>query len=344
MSATSEPGRAGLLASTLAVTLGDPTGIGPEIALKAIAEELPRDRCSYILVGDTNLTVQLNQSLGLGLSFDLAGGPSGERIRLFQEGDSLASSLSPGAPEAARAAVHWVRQGAALCLRGEAAAVVTAPVNKEAIIRAGDTSFVGQTELLSELARSERTAMMLLGADDRGRWLRVALATIHIPIREVASRLKREKIELAIELAANACRDLGLPRARVAVCGLNPHAGEGGKIGDEEITTINPAVQAMRERGFDVHGPYAADALFYYVFRGDYDAVVAMYHDQGLVPLKMIGFEHGVNWTLGLPFIRTSPDHGTAYDIAGKNMANPSSMIAAIRLAKQLLLNRATTS
>ena len=244
--------------------------------------------------------------------------------------------LEAGAPSAARTALASLRHGAELCLRGETTALVTAPVNKEAIINAGEKNFVGQTELLSEMAGTDRTAMMLLGCDDRNRWLRVALATIHVPIREVAARLKREKIELAIELAAQACRDLGLPRARVAVCGLNPHAGEGGKIGDEEITTIRPAVEAMKARGCDVHGPFAADTLFHQVFRGDYDAVVAMYHDQGLVPLKMIGFDSGVNWTLGLPFIRTSPDHGTAFDIAGKGIANPSSMIAAIRLAKQL--------
>jgi 4-hydroxythreonine-4-phosphate dehydrogenase len=141
-----------------------------------------------------------------------------------------------------------------------------------------------------------------------------------------------------------ACRDLGLPRARVAVCGLNPHAGEGGEMGTEEQTTIAPAVSAARSRRLDVVGPLAADALFYHVFKGDYDAVVAMYHDQGLAPLKMIAFESGVNWTLGLPFIRTSPDHGTAYDIAGQGKANPSSMLAAIRLAKQLALAPARKS
>jgi 4-hydroxythreonine-4-phosphate dehydrogenase len=152
--------------------------------------------------------------------------------------------------------------------------------------------------------------------------------------------LTREKVELAIELATQACRELRLPRARVAVCGLNPHAGEGGKIGTEEQTTITPAVQACRAKGMDAHGPFSADALFYYVYRGDYDAVVAMYHDQGLVPLKMVCFENGVNWTLGLPFVRTSPDHGTAYDIAGKGIANPSSMCAALRLARQLVESR----
>jgi 4-hydroxythreonine-4-phosphate dehydrogenase len=208
-------------------------------------------------------------------------------------------------------------------------------VNKESIVLAG-IPFVGQTEMLSQLARTERTAMMLLGQDDRGRWLRVALATTHVPLKNVSDQLTTARIETAIDLAAEACRDLGLPRARIAVCGLNPHAGEGGKMGTEEISTISPAVLAAQSRQMDVVGPLSADALFYYAYRGDYDAVVAMYHDQGLVPLKMVAFEQGVNWTLGLPFIRTSPDHGTAYDIAGQGKANPSSMVAAIRLAKQL--------
>jgi 4-hydroxythreonine-4-phosphate dehydrogenase len=208
-------------------------------------------------------------------------------------------------------------------------------VNKEAILNAG-IRFIGQTELLTELAQAGRTAMMLLGHDDRGRWLRVVLATTHVALRNVPGQLTREKVEQAIDLAAEACRLLRLPRRRIAVCGLNPHAGEGGHLGDEEATVIAPAVQAARARGVDAVGPASADALFYSVFRGDYEAVVAMYHDQGLAPLKMVAFEHGVNWTLGLPFVRTSPDHGTAYDLAGRNQANPSSMIAAVRLARQL--------
>jgi 4-hydroxythreonine-4-phosphate dehydrogenase len=334
----------------LAIALGDPTGIGPEVALKAIAAELPRDAQRYLLFGDPALVHELNGRLELNLEIKNSSHESA-RVRVANisygraplsagavhfEGLAFRVKPEPGAPEAARVALSCLQAGAHYCLQGKASALVTAPVNKEAIIRSGATSFVGQTELLSKMAGTTRTAMMLLGTDDRDRWLRVALATIHVPIREVAARLTREKIELAVELAAQACRDLGLPRARVAVCGLNPHAGEGGNIGDEEITTIIPAVEAMKQRGLDVHGPFAADALFYHVLRGDYDAVVAMYHDQGLVPLKMIGFERGVNWTLGLPFIRTSPDHGTAYDIAGKGIANPSSMIAAIQLAKQL--------
>jgi 4-hydroxythreonine-4-phosphate dehydrogenase len=249
--------------------------------------------------------------------------------------EPLPDRLSVGSLEAARAALAWLKEGAQFCLRGEADALVTAPVNKASILRSGEL-FVGQTELLSALAGTTRTAMMLLGSDDRGRCLRVALATTHLPLRLVAEQLTQPKVELAIELAARACHDLGLPRARVGVCGLNPHAGEGGQLGTEEQTIIAPAIRATQKKTLDVAGPLAADTLFYYALRGDYDAVVAMYHDQGLAPLKMIAFETGVNWTLGLPFIRTSPDHGTAYDIAGQGVANPSSMLAAIRLARRL--------
>jgi 4-hydroxythreonine-4-phosphate dehydrogenase len=294
-----------------------------------------------LLIGDADHALALNRELGLNLSLQLYPGPEAEgRLFIFNPlPGSLPQALPSGAPEAAGAALAWLREGARRCLRQELDALVTAPVNKEAIVRAGHP-FVGQTELLSELAGTNRTAMMLLGQDDRCRWLRVALATTHLPLKDVSSRLTREKVELAIELAAKACRDLGLSRARVGVCGLNPHAGEGGQMGTEEQTVIGPAVQSARRRQIEAAGPTSADALFYYAYRGDYDAVVAMYHDQGLAPLKMVCFENGVNWTLGLPFIRTSPDHGTAYDIAGQAKANPSSMLAAIRLAKQLARRR----
>jgi 4-hydroxythreonine-4-phosphate dehydrogenase len=334
----------------IAIALGDAGGIGPEVTLKAVAAELARDDARYVLIGDGELLAELNRQLKLNLPLEPFRDDETEaRVTWLNPFTNASDSLSPiggegrgegarspGSAAHARAAITWLKHGAELCLRGDADALVTAPVNKESIIRSGLKDFVGQTELLSALAKTDRTAMMLLGRDDRQRWLRVALATVHLPIARVAQSLTREKIELAIELASQACHDLGLPRARVAVCGLNPHAGEGGQIGTEEITTILPAVEAARAKGLDVLGPLAADTLFHHAFRGDYDAVVAMYHDQGLVPLKMIGFETGVNWTLGLPFIRTSPDHGTAYDIAGKRIANPSSMIEAIRLAKRL--------
>ena len=321
----------------LGISLGDITGIGPEVTLKALSVEGQLDDTRFVLIGDAEHIRRLNQQLGLKLSLENyeRRGQEGKFFLCQPPGESLPPSLAAGSPAAARAAVAWVEDGAKRCLRHELDALVTAPVNKEAIVRAG-VPFIGQTELLSQLAGTARTAMMLLGHDDRGRWLRVALATTHLPLKKVSEQLTREKVELAIELTVQACKDLKLPRARVAVCGLNPHAGEGGAMGTEESTTITPAVQAAQQRRLDVVGPLSADALFYYVYKGDYDAVVAMYHDQGLAPLKMIAFEHGINWTLGLPFVRTSPDHGTAYNIAGQGIANPSSMLAAIRLAKQL--------
>jgi 4-hydroxythreonine-4-phosphate dehydrogenase len=321
----------------IGISLGDITGIGPEVTLKALALEAQADDARYLVIGDAEHTRRLNEQFGLELPLKDYGGKDdpGQFFLCHPLPDVLPVDLLAGSPAAARAAVAWVREGAKRCLTHELDALVTAPVNKEAIVRAGQ-AFVGQTEMLSQLAGTQRTAMMLLGQDDRGRWLRVALATTHLPLKFVSDHLTQAKIEMVIELTAQACRDLGLPRARVAVCGLNPHAGEGGEMGTEEQTTIIPAVRAARRRQMDVVGPLAADALFYHAFKGEYDAVVAMYHDQGLAPLKMVAFESGVNWTLGLPFIRTSPDHGTAYDIAGQGQANPSSMVAAIRLAKQL--------
>jgi 4-hydroxythreonine-4-phosphate dehydrogenase len=330
-----------MAAPWIGISFGDATGIGPEVALKALANELPGDDSRYLLIGDTQLLHTLNQKLGLRLEL-LPFQNQTQPGRIFSHqpfSDPLPSALVAGSPAAARAAVACLEDATDRCLRRELQAMVTAPVNKESIIRAG-YKFIGQTEFLSQRSGVSRTAMMLLGEDDRGRWLRVALATIHIPLRQVSDALTKEKIELVIALADQACRDLELSRRRVAVCGVNPHAGEGGEMGDEEQTIIAPAVAAARQNGYDAVGPLSADALFYYALRGDYDAVVAMYHDQGLAPLKMACFETGVNWTLGLPFIRTSPDHGTAYDIAGQGKANSSSMIAAIRLAKQLAKSR----
>ena len=324
----------------IGISLGDVTGIGPEVTLKAIAKELPVDDTRYLLIGDAGVIQRTNAKLGLNLSIAPNGDTSNTARVLVANPLSVAlpENLTPGSTPSANAAVAWLKDGAQRCLRKELDALVTAPVNKEAIVNAGH-QFVGQTELLSELADAKRTAMMLLGHDDRGRWLRVALVTTHVPIKQVASLITPERILLAIELAAKSCRDLGLPRARIVVCGLNPHAGEGGKMGDEEITIISPTVSAARQKGFDVVGPLSGDTVFHHALRGEFDAVVAMYHDQGLAPLKAVAFDSGVNWTLGLPFIRTSPDHGTAYNIAGQGIANPSSMIAAIRLAKQLARN-----
>jgi 4-hydroxythreonine-4-phosphate dehydrogenase len=326
----------------LGISLGDITGIGPEVALKSAAAEAKKDNFKYLFIGDGKILQRLNQKLSLNLPLKKFSNYKDEGnffiTNPFEK--KIPAKLSAGNKIAAQVAISSLRDGAARCLRGELDALVTAPVNKEAIIRAGHKNFVGQTEFLSQLAGAKRTAMMLLGHDDKNRWLRVALATIHVSIKSVPKKLTAEKISLAIELAAQACRDLQLSRVKIAVAGLNPHAGEGGEFGDEEIKIISPTISKLRKKGFDVVGPLSGDTVFHYALRGDFDAVVAMYHDQGLAPLKAAAFDTGVNWTLGLPFIRTSPDHGTAYDIAGKGVANPSSMIAAIRLAKQLAKNK----
>jgi 4-hydroxythreonine-4-phosphate dehydrogenase len=327
----------------IGIALGDVTGIGPEVTLKALATLSSRPSAGrYLIVGDPDAIARANHRLGLSITpftqYDVT--PGVYHIDPRGKSNALPRALELGAPEAALAALDWLRDGAARCQRGELGALVTAPVSKAAIVRAG-VPFTGQTEFLSDLAGTDRTIMMLLGADDRGRWLRVALVTTHLPLARVAAQITTAQVELAIDRAAEACRNLELPRARVGVCGLNPHAGESGQIGTEEIDTITPAVTAARQRGLDVAGPIPADALFHQAFRGDFDAVVAMYHDQGLAPLKMVAFETGVNWTLGLPYPRTSPDHGTAYDLAGHDRANPRSMEAAIRLAQALVASSA---
>ena len=325
----------------IGITIGDVTGVGPEVTLKALAAEAGADATRYLLIGDSGYVERANAQLGRPLPLrPFTSWDAPDRFALLNSiPEPLPEDLVAGSPAAANAAIASLRLGGERCVRGELDALVTAPVHKANIIRAGH-AFIGQTEFLSELAGAQRTAMMLLGQDAQNRWLRVALATTHIPLKLVAQQLTKPKIEQAIELAAQSCRELGLPRARIAVCGLNPHAGESGEMGDEEQTTITPAVKATKQRGLDVAGPLSGDTVFHYALHGEFDAVVAMYHDQGLAPLKAVAFETGVNWTLGLPFIRTSPDHGTAYDIAGRGVANPSSMIAALRLAKQLARNR----
>jgi len=319
----------------IAITIGDVTGIGPEVTLKALAAELSADNARYLLIGDEGVLLRTRKRLGLDIEWQPFTGRDQAGRVLLTNPQPLPQNLSHGAAPAANAAIRYLTTAAELCLTRQVDAVVTAPVSKEAIINAGH-SFIGQTEFLAQLANARRTAMMLLGTDERDRWIRVVLATTHVPLRRVADVLTAEKIDLAIELAAESCRLLKVGRARVAVCGLNPHAGEGGNLGTEEQTVIGPRVEAARKKGLDAHGPLPADTIFHRVLHGDFDVVVAMYHDQGLAPLKMVAFDTGVNWTLGLPFIRTSPDHGTAYDIAGKGTANPSSMISALRLAKRL--------
>lgn len=324
----------------IAISCGDHAGIGPEVALKAVGA-LAGPSCldPFVLIGDRKrLEATARQLAGAGVMVpELSESTDSEaRCRVVDPRDhALPDDLSAGNPRSALAALDYLRFGAQGCLRKEFSALVTAPVSKEAILRAG-VEFVGQTEFLANLGGVPEVTMMLLGDDPGGRWLRVALVTTHLPLKQVAAALTQAGVERAIRHATEACRHLRLPRARIAVAGLNPHAGEGGLLGEEEGTILRPAVEAARRRGMDVEGPLAGDTVFREAIEGRFDAVVAMYHDQGLAPLKLVAFETGVNWSLGLPFLRTSPDHGTAFDIAGRGIASPTSMIAAVRLAATL--------
>lgn len=321
----------------IAIACGDPAGIGPEIAWKALARlQGSETSARYVLLGDRQLLETWRRRVAPGLPVP-EDGVEGDSGLGWQDprSEALGRAVAPRSAEAGEAALAYLKRGAEGCLRGEFAALVTAPLCKEAVAHTG-IGFRGQTEYLADLAGAPEVTMLLLGDDREGRWLRVALATTHLPLRQVADALCREDVERAIRHSAEACMTLGLERSRVAVCGLNPHAGEGGWLGMEETTVIAPAVEAARTRGMNVVGPLSGDTVFGAALQGAYDVVVAMYHDQGLAPLKTVAMERGVNWTLGLPFPRTSPDHGTAYDLAGKGVADEGSMVAAIRLALRL--------
>lgn len=282
---------------TVAITMGDPAGIGLEITKKALARHEISRRASFLVVGDA------------------------------------CKKFKPGMVNAAcgRAAIEYIDEAVGLIKSGAADALVTAPISKEAINLAG-FKWPGHTEYLAHLTKTKKFAMMLIGGP-----LRVVLATRHIALKDVSEKLNKTEIYDAIILAHAALkRYFRIKHPRIAVCALNPHSGEGGLFGSEEKRIIIPAIKKALPKVPGIIGPLPADSLFYDAYRGKFDAEIVMYHDQGLIPLKMIAKDTAVNITLGLPFVRTSPAHGTAFDIAGTNKANPSSMIEAIRLACRL--------
>ena len=278
----------------LAITLGDPRGVGPEIVTKALADSEVRELCAPVLVGPTGAGVDVQESIG-------------------------DWTPAQGEPAAGRLAGLAIERAVALALDGTVDGIVTAPIDKHALLLGGYDD-PGHTELLARLTRS-RTAMML--ASDR---LRVVLATTHLPLRDVPRALSREALLDAARLTSEALRAwFAIPAPRIALCALNPHAGDRGRFGDEDDTLLAPVA---REAG--LHGPFPADTVFVRALRGEFDAVIAPYHDVGMTAIKVASFGEAVNVTLGLPFPRTSPDHGTAMDIAGKGLADPSSMVRAI--------------
>lgn len=324
----------------LALTLGDAAGIGPEIALRLLAE--PPACARLLLVGDrAALERELAHVPGVAMPPEVAG-PSDVATVPGSAGLWTASAPLPGLPAygvvdaAAGAACHaWVLQAADLALAGEVAGIVTGPIHKAAWHAAG-VRHPGHTEALGEHAGAERVLMMLTG----GR-LRVALATIHVPLRTVPDLLDTEQLtDDLVLLARETAAAFGPERPRLAVCGLNPHAGEDGLFGDEDARIIAPAVAEARARGVDAYGPLPADGCIPAAVEGAYDAVFAMYHDQALPAVKSVGRRRGINITLGLPFVRTSVDHGTAFDVAGQGRARASSLRAAVEAAASIAARR----
>lgn len=300
----------------LGLSIGDPNGIGPEICLKVRAAA-HSGGLSPILIGDADLLWTEAKRLNLP--------PPGQLL----EAEDRCPKASYGRVDAAagQASAAWVDAGIRACLRGELDALVTAPICKESWKLAG-IPFPGHTEMLAERCGTTRFGMLLAG-----KGLRVMLATRHVPVRRIADVLNEREIRTAVDLLVEGLSLLGVPSPRIAVCGLNPHAGDGGAIGSEEVDWIGPLIRKMAAEGKPVSGPHPGDTVFHAAVSGEYDAVVAMYHDQGLAPLKLWAFDEGVNITLGLPIIRTSPDHGTAFGIAGKGIARPDSLLHAIETA-----------
>jgi 4-hydroxythreonine-4-phosphate dehydrogenase len=322
----------------IAVTMGDPSGVGPEVIAKTLAMPEIQAACRPLVLGDpvameralsvtcTRLALQIVADIFTDSVF------SPNAINLLPLSHLSSDDMEFGRPskEAGDAMFRYIEEAVRLCLRGEAAAMATAPINKEALNRAGHR-YPGHTELLAEMTGAKDFVMMLAGEK-----LRVALVTIHEALSDVPRLLTRDRILSTIRIVHRDVHRYFKRNPRLAVLALNPHCGEGGLFGAEEKNIIAPAVDAARREGLDAVGPLSADTLFHFAVHGEYDAVICMYHDQGLIPLKLLHFDDGVNITLGLPIIRTSVDHGTAYNLAGTGKASELSMAAAIRTAARM--------
>ena len=316
----------------ISITLGDPAGIGSEVILKALADPEVRNAADYLILGNRSILEETASSIGLDdlpATFTDASELS-DGCSLMEVGDIPAGGILRNhvSAEAGRLSIGYLMKAIDLAKADQVDAIVTAPINKEAIYKAG-FDFPGHTEVLAKETNTEKFVMMLVGGP-----LRVALVTIHVPLRAIFDLITKEAIVDTVTVTNDSLKKyFGLPFPRIGVCGLNPHASDGGRFGDEEARIVTPAIQELKSMGINCTGPLPPDTAFYQAGQGAYDVMVALYHDQGLIPLKLVGFETGVNVTLGLPIIRTSVDHGTAFDIVGENKASPASMIEAIKLA-----------
>jgi 4-hydroxythreonine-4-phosphate dehydrogenase len=319
------------------ITMGDPAGIGPEVVLKAVAEEEVQRACTPLIIGDAQLLAHTARTLDLQGGYDIV--RYDERLperfngpviyHLDNIGGHIALGIESGI--AGKAAAGYIEAAVRLCAAGQIDAIATAPINKRALFLGG-YSFPGHTEFLAHLTGTEEYAMGFVASN-----LRIVLLSTHVPLSEAIRLVERDRLLRVINLAHRELKRWGIERPRLAVAALNPHGAEGGLFGVEEASEILPAVEACRGVGdMNVSGPYSADTVFLRASRGEFDAVIACYHDQAMIPVKCLSFGEAVNITLGLPFIRTSVDHGTAFDIAGKGLAEHSSMVAAIVLAAEL--------
>lgn len=328
----------------IAITMGDPCGVGPEIIVKAFASKDMEGCCCPLIVGEPLAFQRAIDLLDAELTIHPIENPSeiDETFRpgtLFikSAGELTSADIGYGHPSraACAAVVESIRQAVSWALEGLVDAIVTCPIHK-ANLHANGFSFPGHTEFLQELTHTPHVVMMLAGPR-----LRVSLATIHHALADVPRLLTPEILRQTIEITAQAMlRDFGVPSPRIAVAALNPHAGEAGRFGNEEMELIQPVIESLQSNLYRLSGPYSPDTLFHRAFQGEFDAVIAMYHDQGLIPIKLVHFYDAVNVTLGLPIVRTSVDHGTAYEIAGTGTANPNSLLEAVQLAATIASNR----
>jgi len=324
----------------IAVTMGDAAGIGPEIIVKTFANvALCVEQPSFV-IGDAGVLRRQAAALNVELAIrevnsiaEVVPQPGVLEVLQVPGADALPENLAVGEVSAAagQAAFDAIRTGIELAVRGDIAGICTAPIHKEALA-AAHVPYPGHTEMLADLSGTRDYAMMLVNPT-----LRTILVTVHCSMLDAIAKLSVESELRIIRLAHRAMRDLGIKRPRVAVAGLNPHAGEGGLFGREDLDIIAPAIRLAQAAGIDASGPWPGDTVFMNASRGRFDIVVSQYHDQGLIPVKLAGVEDGVNITVGLPFVRTSPDHGTAFDIAGKGIADPASLQLALRTAHQFV-------
>ncbi len=310
----------------IAVTIGDPAGIGPEVVVKALAAPEIAGLAEWVVVGDSAVMRRAEQLTGVKLAAQLRDEPVASL-------DGAGFALGALSAACGLAALRYVEVATKMCLAKEVDAMVTAPLNKEAVALNG-ISFSGHTEYIAELCGTADSRMLLVS--DK---LRVVHVSTHISLRD-ACNLKTPRILRTIEIAAEVMPWIGYSQPRIAVCGLNPHAGEHGLFGREDEEIIRPAIEAARAQGIDADGPHAGDTVFLRAVKGQYDLVVAMYHDQGHIPMKLLDFDRGVNVSIGLPIVRTSVDHGTAFDIAWKNIAESTSMKCALELGARMARNR----